>query len=191
MSQFFPSIGDKHKEFIEKQHLFFVASAPDSGRVNLSPKGLDCFKIIGPNQVAYLDMTGSGNETSAHMRQNGRITVMFCAFEDSPLILRLYGKGRAVTAVSSDWEEYIALFEPPVGTRQVMVIEVEQVQTACGFGVPLYDYQGDRETLPDYWKHQGEEGTKQYQDQNNARSIDGLEPYPLRGSKLSGQFKMR
>ncbi len=192
MSKFYKQIDPNLREFIEKQKMFFVATAPEKGRINISPKGLDSFEILSPNQVAYLDMTGSGNETSAHLKQNGRITLMFCAFEGEPNILRLYGTGRAVTAVSPDWEDYITLFDsPPIGTRQVMVIEVDDVQTACGFGVPLYEFQGQRDDLTNHFERVGDKGTKDYQDRKNTVSIDGLEPFPLRGSKLSGEFKLR
>ena len=191
MSKFYKQIETNLRTFLEKQKMFFVATAPEKGRINISPKGLDSFKVLSPNQVAYLDMTGSGNETSAHMKQNGRITLMFCAFEGEPNILRLYGNGRAVTAVSPDWEEFISLFDTvPTGTRQVMVVDIEEVQTACGFGVPLYDYLGDRDDLTNHFERIGDKGTKEYQDRKNTVSIDGLETFPLRGSKLSGDFKL-
>ncbi|MCW9035900.1 MAG: pyridoxamine 5'-phosphate oxidase family protein [Rhodospirillales bacterium] len=191
MTKFADKIESNHQTFMAKQQMFFIATAPDKGRVNLSPKGLDCFKVISPNRVVYRDLTGSGNETSAHLNQNGRITIMFCAFEGNPLILRLYGMGHAVTAVSPDWEEYTALFgDQPTGIRQFMVIDVESVQSSCGFGVPLYEYQGERDNLTNYLEKIGDDGAKEFQDKNNTVSIDGLEPFPLRGSKLSGEFKL-
>src|ERR1043165_314837 len=134
------SISEHHKEFIEHQKMFFVATAPLSadGHINLSPKGLDSFRVLSPNKVAYMDITGSGNETSAHILENGRITFMFCAFDGPPNILRLYGKGYTVLPTNSNWAELSAQFGTLPGVRQIIVADINRVQTSCGYGIPLY-----------------------------------------------------
>jgi hypothetical protein len=176
VAKFFPAIDDAHHKFIADQHMFFVASAPLSadGHVNLSPKGQDCLRVLGPNSVAYLDLTGSGNETSAHLRENGRITLMFCAFAGPPKILRLFGRGEAVLPGSRQWEELFPLFEPLPGARQIILVEVSQVQTSCGFAVPNYKYVGQRDTLNRWAEAKGDDGLVEYRRQKNTRSIDGL-----------------
>lgn len=180
MAKVFDNITKELQEFITAQHLFFVASAPlnPDGHVNMSPKGLDCFRILSPHQVAYLDLTGSGNETSAHLQENGRITLMFCAFIEPPCILRLYGKGQTILPSSPDWDSLCPLFPEIPGKRQIILANVERVQTSCGFGVPLYEYRGQRQTLVDWAHKKGEQGVKDYQQQKNFVSIDGL-PTPL------------
>ena len=147
MGKFHDSIKPAHKTFIENQHIFFVATAPLSadGRVNLSPKGLDCFKILSDQQVAYMDLVSSGNETSAHTLENGRITIMFCSFDATPNILRLYGKGFAVLPGSEKWKTYAPHFQIYPSTRQLIVANIDLVQTSCGFGVPMYNYTGERD----------------------------------------------
>lgn len=176
MAKFYDSISESLQNFIEAQHIFFVASAPLSaeGHVNLSPKGLDAFRVLNPNRVAYLDMTGSGNETSAHLLENGRITFMFCAFEGPPRILRLYGRGRAVRPDSAAWDELTGHFTLGIGARQIIVADIDKVQTSCGFAVPLYDYRGDRDTLDKWAQAKGEDGILDYWQEKNTRSIDGL-----------------
>jgi hypothetical protein len=175
------------QQFIRAQHMFFVASAPLSaeGHINLSPKGSDSFRILGPNQVCYLDMTGSGNETSAHLMENGRVTLMFCAFDGAPNILRLFGRGRTVLPGASEWDSLCALFAPRVGVRQFIVVDVARVQTSCGFGVPLYAFVADRTQMPDWAEKKGEAGLEVYRKQKNVHSIDGL-PTPL-GEALEKQ----
>ena len=179
MAQFYDAIRDEDQSFIEAQHIFFVASAPNDGRVNLSPKGMDSFRVLGPNRVAYLDLTGSGNETSAHLRQNGRITMMFCAFDGPPNIVRLYGHGSVVTAHDDGWADLAPLFPKMAGTRQIIVIDVDTVQSACGMSVPFYDYKGGRDTLVKLWESKGEEGVRDYWKTKNAVSMDGLDTHPL------------
>lgn len=156
--------------------MFFVASAPLSGdgHVNLSPKGLDCLRVLTPNRVAYLDLTGSGNETSAHLRENGRITLMFCAFIGPPQILRLYGRGETVLPGSDQWAELRPLFGEYPGARQIIVAEISRVQTSCGFAVPNYEYVGQRETLIRWANAKGDDGIETYRSESNARSIDGM-----------------
>lgn len=181
MAKFFDDISDSQKAFIEEQHMFFVASAPLSqdGHVNLSPKGMDSFRVLGSNQVAYLDLTGSGNETSAHLNENGRITVMFCAFQGPPKILRLFGTGRVVTANDDEWDQFSGLFPPMPGTRQIMVIDVHKTQEACGMSVPKFDFVEDRDALVNHWDKNGEDFVREYWDKRNSESLDGLTPYPL------------
>ncbi|HEX2622484.1 MAG TPA: pyridoxamine 5'-phosphate oxidase family protein, partial [Phototrophicaceae bacterium] len=142
MAKVFECITDDFREWIAAQHLFFVASAPLSadGHINVSPKGQDCLRVLSDHQVAYLDLTGSGNETSAHLEENGRITLMFCAFEGPPRILRLYGTGRTVLLGTPEWDELIDLFTPMPGMRQIIVIDVTRVQTSCGYAVPFFNY---------------------------------------------------
>lgn len=185
MAETFEQITEKLQRFISVQQLFFVATAPLSttGHINLSPKGLDCFRILSPHQVAYLDLTGSGNETSAHLQENGRITLMFCSFGQSPLILRLYGQGHTVLPNSDHWQELAAQFPNLSGTRQIIVVDIERVQTSCGFGVPLFEYQGQRDTLVQWAEKKGELGLKKYQNQKNRLSIDSLST-PLGESEL-------
>lgn len=176
MAKFFDEISESHREFIEKQHVFFVASAPltADGHVNLSPKGLDSLRVLSPHRVAYLDMTGSGNETSAHLRENGRITFMFCAFEGNPLIMRLYGRGTTVLPGTPEWDELAPQFTIYPGTRQIICADIHSVQTSCGFAVPKMDYVEDRQKLIEWSEAKGADGLVTYRTQKNLRSIDGL-----------------
>ena len=181
MGKVLPSLTDGLRGFIARQKLFFVATAPlAAGHVNLSPKGMDSFRVLGPTSVAYLDNVGSGNETAAHVLENGRITVMFCAFEGSPLILRLYGTGRAVLPGDAEWPALASGFPSRPGIRQIIVAELTRVQTSCGDGVPFYSYTGERERLVEWAVEQGTEGLAAYQRETNVRSIDDL-PTPLTG----------
>lgn len=177
MAQTFDAISSQHRQFIEKQHMFFVASATAGSRINLSPKGLDGLRVLDERRVAYLDLTGSGNETSAHLRADGRLTIMFCAFEGAPLILRLYGAGRVLLRGGAEYAEILARHfdgqEPP-GARQIVVQDVDMVQTSCGFGVPLYAYESERPSLIQWAEHKGDDGLEAYRREKNARSIDGL-----------------
>ena len=167
------------KAFIEAQHVFFVASAPRSGQghVNLSPKGLDCLRVLSPSRVAYLDLTGSGNETAAHLHENGRITFMFCAFAGAPRILRLYGTGEVVLPGMAEWAELSDRFPVYPGIRQIITAEISRVQTSCGFAVPLMEYTQQRDTLPRWAEAKGDD-LPRYRQEKNAASIDGL-PAPL------------
>jgi hypothetical protein len=176
MGKFFNEILDQHKSFIEKQKMFFVASAPLSaeGHVNLSPKGMDCFRIFDNNRVAYMDIIGSGNETSAHILENGRITFMFCAYDGPPLILRLYGKGYTVTPGDEEWESLALNFNLVMSTRQIIVADIDMVQTSCGYAVPYYTYEGERDIMPKWAANKGEGGLELYKAEKNMVSIDGL-----------------
>lgn len=176
----FDRITEELQEFIARQSMFFVATAPlsSTGHVNLSPKGMDSFRVLADDRVAYLDLTGSGNETSAHLQENGRITLMFCAFQEPPSILRLYGQGRTVLPGDSEWAALVALFPPTPGTRQIILAQIDRVQTSCGHGVPLLELVGPRDRLVTWAVKKGEQGLQDYQQQKNLISIDGL-PTPL------------
>ncbi len=164
------------RAFILAQRMFFVATAPigPGGHINLSPKGLDTFRVLDEKRVAYLDLTGSGNETSAHLEENGRITLMFCAFEGPPKIVRLYGRGRTVLPGAEGWDDLAPRFEILPGTRQIFDIRVERAQTSCGYGVPIYEYRGERDELIAWAEKKGEEGLERYKREKNVASIDGL-----------------
>jgi hypothetical protein len=176
MGKLFKSIESQHQAFIEKQKMFFTATAPLSadGHVNLSPKGLDSFRVLTDNRVMYLDLNGSGNETSAHMLENGRITFMFCAFDGPPLILRLYGKGYTVLPADAEWAELIKTFDLQIAARQIIVADIDLVHTSCGFSVPLYDYTGERDQAFKWAEKKGPEGLEIYQEETNRISLDGL-----------------
>jgi hypothetical protein len=176
MAKVFEYITDELQQFIAKQQIFFVATAPlhNTGHINVSPKGLDSFRILSPHQVGYLDMTGSGNETSAHLEENGRITLMFCALQGAPVILRLYGVGRTVRPAMPDWESLSSQFPFVAGTRQIIVADIHRVQTSCGTGVPLFDYAGQRDALVRWAEKKGEQGLYDYWQLKNRVSIDGL-----------------
>jgi hypothetical protein len=181
MGKVLPHITDGLRGFIERQHVFFVATAPLSGgHVNLSPKGMDSFRVLGPMRVAYLDNVGSGNETAAHVLENRRLIVMFCAFEGSPLILRLYGTGRSVLPGDAEWATLAPQFPARAGVRQIIVAELTRVQTSCGEAVPVYTYRAEREQLIEWAEAKGPDGLAAYQRRKNVRSIDGL-PTPLTG----------
>ena len=154
MSEFFDTLTDDHAAFIARQPVFFVATATEGARINLSPKGMDAFRVLGPSQVGYLDVGGSGNETQAHLAADGRVTVMFCAFDRPALILRLYGHGRAVLPQDDDWASVAEPFTLLPGTRQIFVIDLHSVQTSCGWGVPFMTFDAERETLSKYHKAQ-------------------------------------
>jgi hypothetical protein len=176
MGKVYERLDDHLMDFIGRQHLFFVGTAPESpdGHLNVSPKGLDTFRNLGPKTVAYLDLTGSGIETVAHLRQNGRITIMFCAFDGRPLILRLYGRGRVVEPGDPEWDGLIAGFPEYPGARSVVVVDVGRVADSCGYAVPLYEYKGERSQLIDYANKKGAEGLEEYKAQKNRASIDGI-----------------
>lgn len=156
--------------------MFFVATSPldATGHINVSPKGLDSFRVLSANKVGYMDIVGSGNETSAHILENGRITFMFTAFQGAPNILRLYGKGYAVLPGDAEWEELSKHFIIVPATRQIIVADVFKVQTSCGFGIPYYTYEGERDHAHKWAEKKGQEGLEKYQQDNNLISIDGL-----------------
>lgn len=168
---------DEHiQEMIEEQRVFFVATAPldSGGNINLSPKGLDTFRILGPRAVAYLDVVGSGVETIAHLKENGRIVLMFCNFEGPPSIVRLHGRGRVIEAPASEFPELASHFPHYETTRAIIAVDVTRVSSSCGFGVPLLKYEGDRDQHFRWAQKKGPEGLQAYKQEKNRRSIDGL-----------------
>ena len=175
MGTLYDTIEPKLVEVIGRQQMFFVATAAPTGRVNVSPKGLDSFRVLGPNRVAWLNGTGSGNETAAHIGLDPRMTIMFCAFEGKPWILRLYGTARMVQPPDAEWDEVVSLFPPLDGARQVFVVDVDSCQTSCGFGVPLYDHVGQRDLMPQWAANKGPDGIAKYQRDKNRRSLDGFD----------------
>ena len=174
MAKFYEALDDKLIAFIEAQPMFFVASAVADGRVNISPKGLDSFRVLSPRKVAYLDITGSGNETAAHAQAGGRATIMFCSYTRNPLVLRLYGHAQAGPPGGALWREYAERFEILPGARQILTLDIDSVQTACGFGVPLMTLQRPRSTLTDHWETKTEAEREEYRRKKNKVSIDGL-----------------
>src|SRR5574337_251549 len=198
--QVYPSIDAKLREFIARQRIFFTASAASDTRVNVSPRGTDALAILDERTVAYLDRTGSGAETAAHINAGGQLTMMFCAFEGPPNILRLYGRGEQLTRRDKRyWELLKSAFggEEPLGARQIVLLHVERVQTSCGYGVPLFEYQGERPSLDNWSRAKGEEGLQAYWRNENAVSIDGLptrlvsvifEFFPKRRQNASSRF---
>lgn len=176
MGQKFSSISNEHRCFIEQQKIFFVATAAPRGRVNVSPKGMATLRVLGSNDVAYLDCTGSGSETRAHLvaSEDRRLTMMFCAFEGKPLILRLYGQAQSLMRGTSEYGEMLRYFEEIPGARQIVRLTVELVQASCGMGVPLFEYKEDRQNLVRHWVRQGAEKIRNYWSLKNMSSIDGM-----------------
>ena len=176
MGKLFAAIDDDLRAFIAAQQMFFVASAPlaADGHVNLSPKGLDSFRVLGPTTVAYLDLTGSGVETIAHIRENGRLTVLFCAYQGRPRIVRLQGRGRVVTPIDAEWAGLAGQFPQMPGVRSVIVLEADRISDSCGYGVPLFEFAGHRKQLTDWADKKGPDGVAEYQAKKNRESIDGL-----------------
>jgi hypothetical protein len=174
MAKFYEQLDPTLRDFIARQRMFFTGTAPEAGRVNVSPKGADSLRILDDRTVAYLDLTGSGNETAAHLRQNGRLTLMFCSFDEKPLILRLYGQGEVIARTHPEWSSLLALFPPLPGIRQLVRLHIQRAQTSCGYAVPLMEYHGERETYPRWVEKKGEDGIAAYQGEKNRQSIDGL-----------------
>jgi hypothetical protein len=174
MGQQFESIQQNHQRFIEAQKMFFVGTADRFGRVNVSPKGLDSLRVLDSNRVLWLNLTGSGNETAPHVFNSDRMTLMFCSFDKKPLILRLYGTAKVFHGSEPEWEQWINLFPADPGNRQLFLLTVDLVQTSCGYGVPLYDYVGQRTLLKDWSEKKGEEGIREYWKQKNLLNIDGV-----------------
>ena len=177
MSEFFDQITDEHRVFIAAQPVFFVATAAADARINLSPKGMDSFRVLGPNRVAYLDFGGSGNETNAHLLADGRITIMFCAFDQPALIYRLYGRGVPVLPQDAGWAELAGHFAIETGVRQIFDIAVASAQTSCGWAVPKMVFEAERQTLRKYYAPRTPEALLGVF-QSRIRSIDGLPTRP-------------
>lgn len=176
MATTFEALNDEITAWIGRQHLYFVATAPSGadGHVNVSPKGYDCFRILDRSTVAYLDLTGSGAETIAHLRDNGRMTLMFCAFKGKPRIVRLYGEGTVVRPGDARWDELSERFDELPGTRAIIVTSLHRVSSSCGYSVPFMDYAAERPTLSDWADRRGPDGVAAYQATKNLTSIDGL-----------------
>jgi hypothetical protein len=179
MAKQYNALSGKHTEFIARQKIFFVGTATADSRVNVSPKGMDTLRVLDGNRVVWLSVTGSGNETSAHVQVNPRMTLMFCAFEGDPLILRLYGKARAIHHNDAEWPELVALFPPLPGARQIFDLDIDLVQSSCGEGVPFFDYAGERNQLINWTLKKGEAGIRQYWADKNQTSLDGLPTHIL------------
>jgi hypothetical protein len=174
MARFYPALEARHRDFIAAQKLFFTASGPADSRLNLSPKGMASLRVLSDSRVAYLDLTGSGNETAAHLKHDGRLTMMWCSFDTDPLILRLYGRGRTVRRQDAEWGELRRCFPALPGERQIVVLDIEAVQTSCGYAVPRYLYTGERDTLARWAEKKGAVGLLDYWREKNQVSIDGL-----------------
>jgi hypothetical protein len=174
MADFFESITDRLREFIEQQHIFFVGTAARDGRVNVSPKGMDSFRILDPNRVIWLNLTGSGNESAAHLLDTNRMTVMFCSFDRKPLILRLYGTATEVQPDQPEWADLATHFPDLPGARQIFDVAVESVQTSCGYAVPHMTFDEERDLLTNWASKKGPDGIAAYHQEKNVVSIDGL-----------------
>lgn len=183
MGKKYESITSEQVEFIKKQKIFFVGTAASDGRVNVSPKGTDSFRVMDENKIVWLNLTGSGNETAAHLLKNSRMTIMFCAFEGNPLILRLYGNAKIYHNRDKEYYEYIGLFPENRGSRQIIEMDVDLVQTSCGFAVPFMDYKEERTTLNSWADKKGKEGIEEYWKNKNTISIDGFETRILEDEK--------
>lgn len=174
MGQRYESLSEKHIQFIAGQKIFFVGTATEDSRVNVSPKGMDSFRVLGANRVAWLNVTGSGNETAAHVQLSPRMTIMFCAFNGDPLILRLYGTAKAIHRGDAEWAELSPLFPPLPGARQIFDVAIDMVQSSCGMAVPFYAYEGEREALTRWAEKKGDTGIRQYWADKNQQSLDGI-----------------
>ena len=175
MATQYKELSDKHKDFIIKQRIYFVATATDNSRINLSPKGMDSFKVLNKNRVIWLNVTGSGNETAAHVQINPRMTIMFTAFEGKPMILRLYGNAKVIHPRDDQWGDLYSEFKPIPGARQIFDVEIDLVQTSCGMAVPNYDYVSERGLLNEWASFKGDEGVEKYWADKNQHSIDGIQ----------------
>lgn len=173
MGDRFDALQPEQREFIQRQKLFFVGTAGSEGSVNVSPKGMDTLRVLAPDRVAWLNLTGSGNETATHVQENPRMTVMFCSFDRQPLILRLYGEAQVIHSGDARWSEMIGLFPGFTGARQVFDLSIRLVQNSCGFGVPMYDLREERPTLGNWAEKKGREGVRTYWKERNAVSLDG------------------
>lgn len=173
MGKLFVSLDQKQIDFIKEQKIFFVGTAAPDGLVNISPKGMDSLRVLDNNRVIWLNLTGSGNETAAHLLESSRMTVMFCSFEKTPMIMRLYGQAKTIHPRDVEWGELIKQFPEHAGARQIFDLKIEQLQTSCGFAVPFYEYSGERETLDNWSVKKGPEGIEEYWQEKNRTSLDG------------------
>lgn len=175
MGKKFTEISPRLISFIQEQKIFFVGTAAEEGRVNVSPKGMDSLRVINSNKIVWLNLTGSGNETAAHLLRDKRMTIMFCSFETNPMILRLYGSAQIYHSRDEQFHQHIKLFPEFLGTRQIIEMDVDLVQTSCGFAVPFMEFQGERPTLTKWAENKGPEGISQYWEQKNQKSLDNFE----------------
>ncbi len=173
MAKQFDALTDDHRGFIEASHIFFVATAAATGRVNVSPKGMDSLRVLGPNRIAWLNVTGSGNETAGHLRAVNRMTLMWAGFEKRPLILRVYGSARTLHPGDAGWPELARTFPDLPGARQIFDMDIDLVQTSCGFAVPHFDFAGERDTLIHWAETKGDDGVRAFQEEKNRTTIDG------------------
>jgi hypothetical protein len=169
------SLNKQFTRFLQEQKIFFVATAAQKGRINLSPKGLNSLKVLNEKKLIWMNLTGSGNETAAHLLQDPRITIMACSFTEKPLILRIYGRGKCIHPKDDSWDEYIEHFKDLPGARQIIKIEIDSVQNSCGYGVPILDFVQERDTLNNWSSKEGDQGIKDYWEKENLESIDGFE----------------
>ncbi len=186
MGQQFSELSDQHSKFISEQKIYFVGTAAETGSVNVSPKGGDSLRIINSKKIAWLNLTGSGNESASHVLQSPRMTLMFCAFEGKPLILRAYGKARVLHQKDKEWNEYSSLFPASIATRQIFVLDINLVQSSCGMSVPYYSYDDDRDDLAKWSEKQGLEGIEKYWLKKNQKSIDGFESEIVERTGIAG-----
>lgn len=189
MGKKYEALNEQHIEFIAAQKMFFVGTATNDSRVNVSPKGMDSFRILSANRAIWLNLTGSGNETSAHVQIAPRMTIMFCAFDGPPLILRLYGTARVIHQGEADWNVLFAHFTPLPGARQIFDLAIDLVHTSCGMGVPCYDFTGERKSLSDWAQKKGDDGIKQYWAEKNQSTIDNIPTNIVVKSTLSRSTK--
>jgi hypothetical protein len=175
MGKQFSEISDELQEFIKTQNIFFVGTAAENGRVNVSPKGHDSLRVLNSNKLVWLNLTGSGNETAAHLLKNSRMTIMFCAFEGKPMILRLYGHAKIYHERDDKFHDYINLFDKNTGSRQIIELDIDLVQTSCGFSVPFMDFKEERGMLNAWSEKQGKARIEAYWQEKNTKSIDGFE----------------
>lgn len=175
MAKHLPEITSELQDFIKEQKLFFVATAAKDGRINLSPKGHDSLRVLSPNKLVWVNLTGSGNETAAHLLKHDRMTIMFCAFEGKPNILRLYGHAKAYHERDEAYQNHIGLFKENTGSRQIIELNIDLVQTSCGYSVPLMDFKEERDMLNSWSSKQGKQRIKAYWKEKNTKSIDGFE----------------
>jgi hypothetical protein len=174
MAKQFDAISDDHRGFIEAQHMFFCGSAAPDGRINISPKGMDSLRIIGPNRIIWRNLTGSGNETAGHLLRLNRMTLMWCGFEKRPMIMRAYGTAETLHPRDAGFEEAEKHFPPALGARQFYDMTIEMLQTSCGFAVPFFDYAGERDVLAQWNEDKGQSGIETYWDTRNRETIDGM-----------------
>lgn len=173
MAKQFPALDAAHRKFIEEQHLFFTGSAGPEGRVNISPKGMDSLRVLGPNRIVWMNLTGSGNETAGHLLEANRMTLMWCSFTTRPLILRAYGSARTVQPGDADWADLAAHFPAHRSARQIFDVTVDMVQTSCGYAVPFMDYREERDTMQKWVDGKSDEEIRAYWDERNRTTIDG------------------